>query len=265
MDDVVPDGDRAGGRFDPLPPSGKQNTGIPATHDDTARPAVPSLVTTPTGERMSKTMRKWSAAAVLAVALCGITVSGRGADDDDDPDVKALKMAIAAAGAEITKHLDKAGTSEFEALAPKIAMQHKIEATMKLMKPKSKGGISIGKLVSAGHKDSIELLIRDYAIGEWAGAKGPTKKEVTDCNADLVKAAQVTAIIAQMTPTWTPGKAQPGGKTPEKWKSLTEDMKKYSVEFLKAAKDKDEKKVGEVAKKLNNSCAECHKIFRDDK
>ncbi len=215
---------------------------------------------------MSKTTRKWSAGAVLAAALCGITVGGgRGADDDEDPDVKALKKAIAAAGAEVTKHLEKAGTSEFDALAPKIARDHKIEATMKLMKPKSKGGLSIGKLVGAGHKDSIELLIRDYAIGEWAGTKGPTKKEVTDCNADLVKAAQVTALIAQMTPTWTPTKSLPGGKTPEKWKALTEDMKKYSAELITAAKAKDEKAVSAVAKKLNNSCAECHKIFRDDK
>src|SRR5260370_29940139 len=116
---------------------------------------------------MSKTTRKWSAGAVLAAALCGITVGGgRGADDDEDPDVKALKKAIAAAGAQVTKHLEKAGTSEFDALAPKIARDHKIDATMKLMMPKSKRGLSIGKLVAAGHKARIELLIRDSAIRE---------------------------------------------------------------------------------------------------
>ena len=172
----------------------------------------------------------------------------------------ALKKAVAAAGAAVTKHLDKAGTPAFDSEAAKLAKEHKIEATMKLMKPKSKGGISIGKLVGAGHKDSIELLIRDYCTN-----KPPTKREVTDCNEDLVKAAQVTAIIAQMTPSWKPAKDQPGGKTKAKWMELSDEMKKYSGELIKAAKAKDEKAVVDVSKKLNNSCAECHKIFRDDK
>jgi hypothetical protein len=137
-----------------------------------------------------------------------------------------------------------------------------MDATMKLMKPKSKNGISIGKLVSAGHKDSIELLIRDYAIND---RNGPTKKEVTNYNDDLIRAIKVVAAIAEMTPSWAPTKDLPGGKTKAKWKSLTEDMKKGSADLLAAIKAKDDKAVATSARKLNESCADCHKIFRDDK
>ncbi len=43
------------------------------------------------------------------------------------------------------------------------------------------------------------------------------------------------------------------GKTPEKWIELTEGMKKGSDDLIAAAKAKDDKAVGEAAKRLNNS------------
>jgi cytochrome c556 len=209
---------------------------------------------------MNKTTRRWTAGAVLALALCGMTVNvGRG---DDDEDELMLKKAIAAASKEVLANLDKVGQPGFEAIAAKIAKEHKIEATMKLFKPVSKGGISIGKLTKAGpkgHKDSIELLIRDYTI------MPPTKKEVTDCNDDLLKAARVTAVMAELVPHWAPTKSGAGGKTPEKWKELAAEMKLGAADFVAAAKAKDEKAVETAANRLNNACAMCHKTFRDDK
>ena len=200
---------------------------------------------------MNKTTRKWTAGAVLALALCGVTVNvGRGDDDDDK-----LKEAVAAAKVVIIKNLSGVDGPA----AMKLAKDHKMEATMKLFKPKSKGGIGVGSLTSAGHKDSIELLIRDYAL------KSPTKAEVTKNADDLLKAAQATAVIAELTPHWGPAKDLPGGKTQAKWKALTKDMKEGSADLVAAAKAKDDKAVATAAQKLNSSCAECHKIFRDDK
>jgi hypothetical protein len=198
---------------------------------------------------MNTKTRKWTVGSLLTLALCGMTVSvGRGDDDDE-----ALKKAIAAAKKVI---MEKAGT-KIDAAA--LAKEHKMEATMKLFKPKSKGGIGIGGLTGANHKDSIELLIRDYSI------KPPTKAEVGKYADDLIKAAQITGTIGELTPYWGPAKPGPMGKTPEKWKSLSEEMQKASAELIKAAKAKDEVAVAESAKRLNNSCAECHKVFRDDK
>ena len=206
---------------------------------------------------MNKKMRKWTAGALLAVALCGVTVGLGRADDEED--AKKLKQAIAAATEEVLKNLNKVGTADFPAMAGKIAKEHKIEATMKLFKPKSKNGVGIGGLTGASHKDSIELLIRDYTI------KAPNKAEVTKYADDLVKLAQITSVVAEMTPSWVPLKDGPAGKTKAKWMQLSEEMRKGSAELVAAAKAKDDKAVEAAAKKLNGSCAECHKIFRDDK
>jgi hypothetical protein len=193
---------------------------------------------------MNTKTRKWAVGGLLTLALCGMAVSvGRGDEEED------LKKAIAAAKKVIEA---KAGTT-VDAVA--LAKEHKIDATMRLFKPKNKGGIGIGGL-KANHKDSIESLLRDYAT------KPPTKDEVTKFADDLIKTAQVAAIIAEMTPHWSPATAGPMGATPAKWKSLSDDMKKSSAELITAAKAKDEKAVDSAAKKLNNSCAECHKIFR---
>ena len=199
---------------------------------------------------MNKKTRKWTACAVLALTLCG--VSARICRGDDDDDEKKLKEAVTAAKKAILEKLD--GPVD----PPKLAKEHKMEATMRLFKPKSKGGIGVGDLTKASHKDSIELLIRDYTI------KSPTKAEVEKYNKDLVKSAQIAALIAEMTPYWAPTKDS-GAKTKAKWLELTKEMKGGSADLIAAAKAKDEKAVATAAMRLNNSCAECHKIFRDDK
>ncbi len=201
---------------------------------------------------MNKKTRKWTAGAVLALALCGVTVGmSRGADDEDE----LLNKAIEAAKKVI---LEKSDGPMDAAAAAMLAKEHKMEATMKLFKPKSKRGVGVGDLTKAGHKDSIELLIRDYTI------KSPTKAEVEKYNKELIKAANITAIIAEMTPNWAPIKDS-GPKTKAKWLELTKEMKEGAADLVAGAKAKDEKAVETAAKRLNNSCAECHKIFRDDK
>lgn len=206
---------------------------------------------------MNTKTRKWTAAGlVLGLALGGVTAGLVRGDDDDD--AKALKKAMEAASKEVMKNLNKPGTPGFDTAAAKLATQHKIEPTMNLMKLKKKGGIGIGGLQSL-HKDSIDLLIIDYATG-----KPPTKAEVDKYADDLVKVARVTAVIAEMTPYWGPTKPQ-GMKTPAKWKELTSEMKKGSADLIAAATAKDEKAIVAAARSLKNSCAECHRIFRDDK
>jgi hypothetical protein len=203
---------------------------------------------------MNRMARKWSAGVVLASALCAVAVNvGRG--DDDHEDAKALRKAIDAAGKEVLKNLNGIGATA----AAKLAKEHKMEATMRLFQMQSKGGLGIGDLTKAGHKNSIDLLIADYST-----TKPPTKDEVKKYAGDLIKVAQITAVIAEMTPTWGPAKAQ-GMKTPEKWNELTAEMKQGSADLISAAKAQDEKAVLAAAKRMKNSCAVCHKIFRTDK
>ncbi len=131
---------------------------------------------------MNKTTRKWTAGAVLALALCGMILNVSRGDDDEDK----LKEDIKKASEAIQKNLGKVGGPDGAAIVAKLVKDHKMEATMRLMRTKTKGGISIGKL-SPPHKDCIELLIRDYAI------KPPAAKEVKDGNEDLIKSGRSSA------------------------------------------------------------------------
>jgi len=200
---------------------------------------------------MNTTTRKWTAGSLLALGLCCLTGSSYSADDED-------KVAIAKAKEAVLKLTDKAGTPAGTADATKAAKEHKLEFVMRTFKPKNKGGVGIGMgLVQAGHKDSIELLIIDYA------KKTPPKGEVDKNTADLVKAAQVSAAVADEAMHQGPAK-DVGKKTQAKWKALMQDMQKSSADLIAAAKAKDEKAVGAAAQKLNTSCSECHSIFRED-
>jgi hypothetical protein len=202
---------------------------------------------------MTRTARKWSA-AVLVLALCGLAASvGRG--DDEDEEAKALRKAIDAAGKEVVKHLDGIDGPT----AAKLAKEHKMDATMRLLQIQTKGGLGIGGLAGPRHKNSIDLLIADFATN-----KPPTADEVKNNTDDLIRVGQVTAVIAEMTPHWGPTKAQ-GMKTPEKWKALSEQMRQGAIDLVAAAKAKDEKAALAAAKKMKISCADCHKIFRTDK
>src|SRR5262249_2453440 len=130
--------------------------------------------------------------------------------------------------------------------------EHSLEATHKLLKPKNKGGIGIGRLIGAGHKDSIELLIRDYAI------RGPTRTEVIDYGDEIVKAGRITLAIAEMTPHWAPRDAQMKAK----WQAQSAEMRQTALDFVVAAQSRDHEKISTTAKRLNESCAVCHKMIR---
>jgi len=193
---------------------------------------------------MNKIARKWTAASLLALGLIWSTGGVGRADDDDD------KPKIVAAGKSVLQLLDKMDGQDFD------KQDNKLEYAMKgAFRPKSKGGVGIGELKNAGHKDSIELLIMDYA------KKAPTNMEVMKYNADMVKAAQITKILAYASPHWAPMK-DVGKQTKAAWNGFSDDMKKGADAFLDAAKAKDDKAVGVAVKKLNKSCVDCHAIFR---
>ena len=184
---------------------------------------------------------------------------------DEDEDELKLRKATEAARAAVLRFADGYGEDptkpvrDMTKAAAALAKEHSLEATHKLLKPKNKGGIGIGRLIGAGHKDSIELLIRDYAI------KGPTRTEVLDYGDEIVKAGRITLAIAEMTPNWVPAKADPGGRTRKLWMESSKMMKDSAIELITAAKAKDEKAIALAATRLNESCAACHKLLGSDR
>ena len=89
---------------------------------------------------MYKNKSKWTAAALLALGLCGMTAKFAVADDEDE----AKKKAIAAAQAAILKLTDGVGGPSWVKDTEALAKAHKLEPVMIGFKPKSKGGIGIG-------------------------------------------------------------------------------------------------------------------------
>jgi hypothetical protein len=143
--------------------------------------------------------------------------------------------------------------------APLLAKKHKLRQTHMLLGPKSRGGIGIGELVKEGHKDSLESLLRGYAY------RPPTKAEITKHERELLQAAQITMVIAQITPYWGPARPVDKYRTPALWQSLSEDMKNGSSELAAGVKANDEKAVTSAAKKLTMTCAGCHRRIHDEK
>ena len=60
----------------------------------------------------------------------------------------------------------------------------------------------------------------------------------------------------------TPKKKE-GDKDPKDWTTWTDDMLKAAKALAAAAEKKDAKAVKDAAYKLNNSCNNCHEVFRD--
>jgi cytochrome c556 len=54
-----------------------------------------------------------------------------------------------------------------------------------------------------------------------------------------------------------------GEKDPAKWKKWTEEMGKSALELAKEIKAGDAMKVKAAATTLDNSCKNCHGVFRD--
>ncbi len=139
--------------------------------------------------------------------------------------------------------------------AEAIANKYPLEETSRVFRPKSKLGIGIGGLPSAGHKDGIELLLRDYAL------KAPTAAEVTKYNDDLLQVARITLAMSEVMPYYAP-KQDKGPATAVNWRTFSAAMKRGSQDFLDAVGAKDNQKIAAAAKQLNNTCATCHNVFR---
>jgi cytochrome c556 len=81
---------------------------------------------------------------------------------------------------------------------------------------------------------------------------------------DAVVSAYMTAIIAHYTEAMAPA-ADAGAKKKADWLKWTTDMEESAIAAAKAAgaAKPDDKAVKAAFKKLDESCAKCHAVFRD--
>lgn len=137
-----------------------------------------------------------------------------------------------------------------------LAKKYSLDELMHVFKFRAKGGLGVGETAGAITPDGIEAKLQ-----------GLQKKEAD--KADLAKngkayatMGEVSLILAEISEAHTP-KDKKGEKDPKKWKEFVEKMRTGSKDLITASNKSDAKGLKKAAKELNDSCIECHGIFRD--
>lgn len=137
-----------------------------------------------------------------------------------------------------------------------------LTAVMQLFKNRAKGGglgIEPKPTGANARLDGVEAKLLN--LGQLKGPAAATSA-LTKESDELSQMLLTVAYMAELTHDLGPDKKS-GEKDPAKWQQWTTDMLDAAEKAQKAAKSKDAKGFQESVKKLNDSCANCHGVFRD--
>ena len=93
--------------------------------------------------------------------------------------------------------------------------------------------------------------------------RAPPKAALDKQGADLERMAYISAAIAEIAIYKCPVEKKQKDKDPVKWKQWSEEMRDASLELADAFKAKDAAAIKKAGKKLNDSCTNCHGVFRE--
>jgi cytochrome c556 len=183
-------------------------------------------------------------AALLAFGFWSLTVLR--ADDDED------KKAIQDAQQAVLKLVDAIQNNKGDVKGQVEAIHKKFDELKPVMwvyKPRNKGGLGMGKS-GAGLENEL---------GRLSGSKArPNPAKDPMLKADLIKLAEISRAISEVTDLYAPNKDAP------KWKAYTKDMKKAADELMQTLKSGgDTAKVKKSLNNLNATCTNCHSDFRE--
>jgi len=159
--------------------------------------------------------------------------------------VKAIKDGKFDDAKKLVADLKPAGKPDPGAQAALLPVHENIEIDelMQLFKPDRSGGLGI--------ETKLQTLAK--------------KRSYTDAEVEqMVPMLYRIAAIAQPAEGLVPPAM--GKKTPDKWVKLTRDMGTLSLEAAKLAEKKPraDASVSAALKKVDDNCASCHTVFRDD-
>lgn len=183
------------------------------------------------------------ATLALGLALLVSAETGRAADQDKTT-AAVLKVADQLRQKNDAKETAKA-----------VAKDNELEEVMGLLKLRSKKGLGVGTKAGAVKPDGIEAILLNLE-------KRVPKDLVGEHAADMERAAYVAAAIAQIASHQCPVKKKEKDKDPKQWQEWCEDMHKSALKLADAFKAKNAAEVKKAAKELNNSCTNCHGVFR---
>src|SRR5262245_11497600 len=137
-------------------------------------------------------VRMFTPARFLAILALSLGV-GLVADAQTGPPPRKINPTVAA----VLKLADNLEREDVCLQAKKIVEEMDacaISQVFTLRRPRG-GGPGIGSAVKAGHKDSIEDLVRN-----WSGSRPPTREELQTHRKDLVQVARVLQAMAEVAP-----------------------------------------------------------------
>jgi hypothetical protein len=119
-----------------------------------------------------------------------------------------------------------------------------------------RGGVGIGSAVKAGHKDSIDDLVRD-----WSGSRPPTKEELETHQKDLLRVARVLQVMAEVAPFRRTIYVPENDKNAaEQWRQVCTEFKTVSRDLHWAIERAEPAETRKVAGRLQQTCNACHKL-----
>ena len=194
----------------------------------------------------------------LAVGFCMLAGSGTTADDKKDKAAKGPRDEVRKIADALAKEDTAGAKAQAKALAAKVDDLDDIMHMFSPRKPDGTGGEGIGSKPAAIKPDCIEVKI------QYLG-KRVLPTELKNDNAAFQRMAYITAAIAEIAQNKCPVEKKMGEKDPAKWKKWSEDMRESALDLAKAVKANDAASVKKTAFKLDNTCRECHGVFRDNK
>jgi hypothetical protein len=148
---------------------------------------------------------------------------------------------------------------------PDVALQAKkiveldgcgVSRVFTLRRPQRGGGVGIGSAVRAGHRDSIDDLVRD-----WSGPKPPTKAELQAHQKDLLQVTRVLQAMAELAPfrsdIYLP---RDNKEMAEEWRRVSAEFKTLTRALRDAVETTEPAQTRQVAVRLQRTCNTCHKL-----
>jgi hypothetical protein len=185
--------------------------------------------------------------AVGAALVVGVVVA-----QNPNPAVVAARKDVL----DVTKAVeDGKGDKAIQAKAKAIKNKGvDLEDLMQVYKTRQKNGLGFG--AKPANNSGIELKIQELQ----RNARGPAVAALKKDSEDLVKMAHVTLAMAEIT---RPHFNKPmNGKNKKDWDKWLDDQAQASKDLIAAVKAVNPKGVALAAKKMQDSCTECHAAFR---
>lgn len=182
---------------------------------------------------------------LLAAGLWLLTA---GTGSADDKTLKAAQDAVAKVADLLAKN-DEAGA---KAAAAEARKAYDLDDIMSVFKARGKKGVGVGPTPGAIKPDHIESYFQNME------KRPPAQKDASA----VERAANLSAAVALIVVDKCPVEKKEKDKDPKEWKQWSEDMRKSSLELAQALKAYKAADIKAAAKKVNESCINCHGPFR---